>query len=170
MVCLPRSPRLRGHRDQITCIKFLSDSSRTPSSSTSENLTYLVTASKDTFVKVWDLSTQHCVQTQVAHRSEVWSIEVEERNDKFLVLTGSGDGEVKAWTLDGSKLQQGISQNNGEVSEHCIFHHIFWFISLSYLNPCNQWDHYRSQLSIELPKFPAILAFHTSLFNRTIDP
>jgi U3 small nucleolar RNA-associated protein 12 len=43
-------------------------------------------------------------------------MQIEEKEGKFLVLTGSGDGEVKAWTLDGATLQQGILQTeNGEV-------------------------------------------------------
>jgi hypothetical protein len=36
----------------------------------------LLTSSKDTLVKLWDLPTQHCVETLVAHRSEVWSLDV----------------------------------------------------------------------------------------------
>lgn len=36
----------------------------------------LVSASKDSFVKIWDLKTQHCVQTLVGHRNEVWSLDV----------------------------------------------------------------------------------------------
>jgi U3 small nucleolar RNA-associated protein 12 len=77
---------------------------------------YLITAAKDTFLKLWDLSTQHCVQTQVAHRSEIWSMDIEQKDDKLLVLTGSGDGDVKAWNLDGSMLRDGIVPlGNGEV-------------------------------------------------------
>ena len=36
----------------------------------------LLTGSKDTLVKLWDLTTQHCVETLVAHRSEVWTLDV----------------------------------------------------------------------------------------------
>ncbi|KAF8605289.1 WD-repeat-containing protein [Ceratobasidium sp. AG-I] len=110
--------RLRGHRDQVTCINFVPPSVvlGLPSSSTSENETFLITAAKDTFLKLWDLSTQHCVQTQVAHRSEVWSMEVDRKEDKLLILTGSGDGEVKAWHLDGAMLRDGlVSTEKGEL-------------------------------------------------------
>ncbi|KAG8746400.1 hypothetical protein FRC10_005111 [Ceratobasidium sp. 414] len=112
--------RLRGHRDQITCINFVPSSiaSGLPSTSTSENSTFLITAAKDTFLKLWDLSTQHCVQTQVAHRSEIWSMDIELKDNKLLILTGSGDGDVKAWNLDGSLLRGGVVQvENGELSK-----------------------------------------------------
>ncbi|KAG8711931.1 hypothetical protein FRC11_001431 [Ceratobasidium sp. 423] len=110
--------RLRGHRDQITSIHFVPPSvtANAPSSSTTENSTYLVTVAKDTFLKIWDLSTQHCIQTQVAHRSEIWSMEIDDSEGKLLILTGSGDGEVKAWSLNGTVLQNGLIQTeNGEV-------------------------------------------------------
>ncbi|KAG9104730.1 hypothetical protein FRC06_011624 [Ceratobasidium sp. 370] len=112
--------RLRGHRDQITCINFVPSSiaSSLPSTSTSENSTFLITTAKDTFLKLWDLSTQHCVQTQVAHRSEIWSMDTEQKDNKLLILTGSGDGDVKAWNLDGSLLRGGVTQvENGELSK-----------------------------------------------------
>ncbi|CAE6501125.1 unnamed protein product [Rhizoctonia solani] len=112
--------RLRGHRDQVTSISFVPPSvtANDPSSSTTENSTYLVTVAKDTFLKLWDLSTQHCIQTQVAHRSEIWSMDIDHNEGKLLVLTGSGDGEVKAWSLDGTMLRNGLVQaENGEISK-----------------------------------------------------
>jgi len=36
----------------------------------------LLSSSKDSLVKLWDLQTQHCVETLVGHRSEVWSIDL----------------------------------------------------------------------------------------------
>ncbi|XP_006460011.1 hypothetical protein AGABI2DRAFT_202593 [Agaricus bisporus var. bisporus H97] len=106
--------RLRGHRDQITNIRFLPSSSDLPSTSTSTAPGYLLTSGKDTFVKFWDLSTQHCVQTIVAHRSEVWSLDVSK--DQELLFTGSGEGEVKAWRIDSEALSTGLREtDNGEV-------------------------------------------------------
>ncbi|KAI0307347.1 WD-repeat-containing protein [Multifurca ochricompacta] len=109
--------RLRGHRDQITNIRFLS---KYPSSmpSTSNNITscLLVSSSKDTFVKIWDLSTQHCVQTIVAHRSEVWSLSLNSEQD--MLLTGSNEGELKAWRIEPDALKDGIKElENGELSK-----------------------------------------------------
>ncbi|KXN83719.1 hypothetical protein AN958_00861 [Leucoagaricus sp. SymC.cos] len=108
--------RLRGHRDQITNIRFLPSSKDLPSTSTSTAPGYLLTSSKDTFVKFWDLSTQHCVQTIVAHRSEVWSLDLNREQDLF--FTGSGEGEVKAWRIDSEALSLGLRETEtGEVAK-----------------------------------------------------
>jgi len=65
-------------------------------------------------VKLWDLSTQHCVQTIVAHRAEVWSLDLNSEQD--LLLTGSNEGELKAWKIESGALLDGIKDpKNGEV-------------------------------------------------------
>lgn len=109
---------MRGHRDQITSIKFLSPplSDTAPSTSTSSALPgYLLTSSKDTLLKLWDLGIQHCVETIVAHRSEIWSM-TSDPVGRDLVFTGSGDGELKAWRVDYEALVEGIKETkSGEV-------------------------------------------------------
>ncbi|KAJ7591170.1 hypothetical protein C8J56DRAFT_1136000 [Mycena floridula] len=107
--------RLRGHRDQITAIQFIHPSPDLPSTSTSKS-SFLLTTSKDTFLKLWDLSTQHCVQTIVAHRADVWSMAVDQ--DQSLVFTGSGEGELKAWSVDHDALARGLTETaTGEVEK-----------------------------------------------------
>ncbi|KAG5716554.1 hypothetical protein E4T56_gene16312 [Termitomyces sp. T112] len=106
--------RLRGHRDQITAIRFITHADL-PSTSTASASGVLLTSSKDTFLKLWDLSTQHCIQTVVAHRSEVWTIDVNSKQD--LVFTGSSEGEMKAWRIDNNALANGLQETeSGEVS------------------------------------------------------
>jgi U3 small nucleolar RNA-associated protein 12 len=79
----------------------------------------LVTCSKDTFLKLWDLTTQHCIQTIVAHRSDVWSLDVDPSGDTL--LTGSGEGEVKAWKIDKDALEAGVRESStGEVRDSDI--------------------------------------------------
>ncbi|KDR83852.1 hypothetical protein GALMADRAFT_55599 [Galerina marginata CBS 339.88] len=108
--------RLRGHRDQITAIEFLSLPEDQPSTSTAAAPGLLLTSSKDTFMKVWDLSTQHCIQTIVAHRAEIWSLTINREQD--LVFTGSGDGELKAWKIDREALKEGLKETEtGEVAK-----------------------------------------------------
>lgn len=68
-------------------------------------------------MKLWSLSNQHCVQTLVAHSSEIWSLDVSDQRD--LVFTGGDEGELKAWRLDREALQEGLKENeNGEVSTY----------------------------------------------------
>ncbi|KAI0082587.1 WD40 repeat-like protein [Panus rudis PR-1116 ss-1] len=109
--------RLRGHRDQITAIQFVEAvSSAAPSTSTGAAPGFLITSSKDTFLKLWDLSTQHCVQTVVAHRAEIWTLAVNQ--GQTLVFTGSGEGEMKAWRLDHEAMAAGLQETEtGEVTK-----------------------------------------------------
>ncbi|KAG8932945.1 hypothetical protein FRC02_000296 [Tulasnella sp. 418] len=103
--------RLRGHRDQLTGLRFI-----TPPSSTSTALGYLITSSKDTFMKLWDLTTQHCIQTIVAHRSEIWALDSDPAGE--LIFTGSGEGELKAWSIDTEALSEGMKEaENGELTK-----------------------------------------------------
>ena len=105
---------LRGHRDQITAIQFLCIVQNRPSTSTAVAPGLLLTSSKDTFLKLWDLSTQHCIQTTVAHRSEIWSMVIHQARD--LVFTGSGEGALKVWKVDREALAQGLKETEtGEV-------------------------------------------------------
>lgn len=75
----------------------------------------ILSASKDTLLKVWDLSTQHCIETVVAHRAEVWSLDL--NSDQSLLFTGSSEGELKAWAVDPQALSKGFMETeSGEVS------------------------------------------------------
>lgn len=51
--------RLSGHKGPITQVAFMQDQS------------VVISAAKDSFVKFWDLDTQHCFKTLVGHRTEV---------------------------------------------------------------------------------------------------
>lgn len=160
--------RLRGHRDQITNIRFLPSSNNLPSTSTSTAPGYLLTSGKDTFVKFWDLSTQHCVQTIVAHRSEVWSLDVNQDQDLF--FTGSGEGEVKAWRIDSEALAAGLKETEaGEVhgSPFLLFdpnYEIFRLQNLSIqLLAC------LSPPGTVCRRFLSTQHKHMSLYNPTID-
>ena len=42
---------------------------------------YLVSAGKDGLIKVWDLSTNFCMETHLAHRGEVWALAVSPSHD-----------------------------------------------------------------------------------------
>ncbi|KAI9486509.1 MAG: WD40-repeat-containing domain protein [Benjaminiella poitrasii] len=92
--------RLKGHKDQITCLAFLDpkkvDMEDTEVGVSSEG--YVLSASKDTLIKLWDLSAQFCRETLVSHRSEVWSFAVS--NDQKIVISGGAEPHLKAWKID----------------------------------------------------------------------
>ncbi|KAF9498450.1 WD-repeat-containing protein [Pleurotus eryngii] len=106
--------KLRGHRDQITAIHFVSPSDDQPSTSTGARSTFLLTTSKDTFIKLWDLNLNHCIQTVVAHRAEIWAMALDP--EQSLLFTGSSEGEMKAWRLDHESMRGGLREtDSGEV-------------------------------------------------------
>ncbi|GAA6013590.1 hypothetical protein JCM10207_004784 [Rhodosporidiobolus poonsookiae] len=112
--------RLRGHRDQITGLAFISarpgsdvedgaSSSTTPLAASdlpAQPSTHLLTSSKDTFLKLFNLATQHCIETVVGHRGEAWSFAYD--RDSNVLISGGGEGEVKCWKVDNDVLQRGV--------------------------------------------------------------
>jgi U3 small nucleolar RNA-associated protein 12 len=80
---------LRGHKDAVTGVKILTRSTQK----------LIVSISKDTLLKVWDLATQYCVQTVVGHRTEIWSLAVSQREEDYLLATGSSDGMLRGYSL-----------------------------------------------------------------------
>jgi U3 small nucleolar RNA-associated protein 12 len=81
-----------------------------PSSSSSPSAkpsTHLITSSKDTFLKLFNLATQHCIETVVGHRSEAWSFTYD--LDSNVLISGGGEGDVKCWKVDNEVLLRGVS-------------------------------------------------------------
>lgn len=89
--------RLRGHNDEITDVVFVSASqSLSSASASSDEIKYVVSSSKDTLLKVWDLKTQHCIQTLVGHRCEIWSLAI--HPTRPVLMTAASDRFVRMWT------------------------------------------------------------------------
>lgn len=57
--------RLSGHKGPITDLCFI------------ESRQCVVSCSKDTFIKFWDLETKHCFKTLCGHKSEVFILNVD---------------------------------------------------------------------------------------------
>lgn len=68
----------------------------------------LVSSSKDKFLRVWDLETQHCMQIVGGHHTEIWSIDVDPE-ERFLV-SGSADLELRFYTV---KQELAVGQSAG---------------------------------------------------------
>ncbi|KAF9170002.1 hypothetical protein BGX21_009742, partial [Mortierella sp. AD011] len=97
--------RLRGHKDQITSVRFISRPSIVEGGKPTDG--YVLSSSKDTLIKLWDLSTQHCMETLVAHRNEVWSCDV--NADETVLASGGGDPDIKVWKIDATVLRTGLA-------------------------------------------------------------
>lgn len=79
--------RIPAHNDAITAVVLLSQK---------DNF-YILSSSKDGLVRVYDAGTQHCIQTIVGHRAEVWAMQFDVSSS--LLITGSVDDEVRAYVL-----------------------------------------------------------------------
>lgn len=73
----------------------------------------LVSSSKDKFLRVWDIDTQHCMQIVGGHHSEIWSLAVDP-SDRYLV-TGSADQELRFYAIKHESVD-GESGNGGQDS------------------------------------------------------
>ncbi|KAI9888684.1 MAG: hypothetical protein M1814_006540 [Vezdaea aestivalis] len=103
--------KLRGHKDQITGLSFVEqhasgrnepdDESKetTGIGSTGKSVVCLLSTSKDSLIKLWNLDTQYCIETHIAQTNgECWSMGV--MPDVSSVVTAGNDGEVTFWALD----------------------------------------------------------------------
>lgn len=92
--------RLRGHTDQITSLHFLFPSPELLNTAgLTEHSGFLLTTGKDALIKVWDLASQHCIETHVAQSNgECWSLGLSP--DQGGCITAGNDGELKVWSID----------------------------------------------------------------------
>ncbi|KAI4145300.1 MAG: hypothetical protein LQ340_006332 [Diploschistes diacapsis] len=117
--------RLRGHKNQVTGIKFLDldlvqgdidkaqdeeAHTNVPANGTSqENMGVLLSVSKDALIKLWDLGSQHCIETHIAQSNgECWSMGVSPRCDGC--ITAGNDGELRIWSIDLRGIKDLVSQ------------------------------------------------------------
>lgn len=87
--------KLKGHKGPITGAELVSLHGKSDVDAMED---YMVTVSKDGLIKVWDLKSQQCVETHVAHTSECWALAYDE--SRSLVVTGGNRDDLKVWTLD----------------------------------------------------------------------
>ena len=120
--------KLRGHKDQITALAFIQPSG--PENDTLDEVNgngitsngqlddfadhagFLITTGKDALIKIWDLGSQHCIETHVAQSNgECWFMSVSP--DQSGCVTAGNDGELKIWAID----VKGLSNAAREVME-----------------------------------------------------
>ncbi|KAK7729579.1 beta transducin [Botryosphaeria dothidea] len=116
--------KLRGHKDQITGLKFLQvgaspgdddeEAAAAPAVG-DEGPVFLLSTSKDALIKIWDVNTQHCIETHVAQTNgECWAMGLSP--DGNGCITAGNDGEIKVWTIDQDGLRTLASQV-GEIAD-----------------------------------------------------
>lgn len=100
--------KLRGHKGQITGLQFLhpenkvgvdGDEADSIAPDTEAQGEFLLSTSKDALIKIWDVASQHCIETHVAQSNgECWAMGVSP--DSSGCITAGNDGELKIWSID----------------------------------------------------------------------
>ena len=106
--------KLRGHTDQITSLNLVDGDvtyrERHDSDIIAEDHRLLST-SKDGLIKVWDLSSQTCVETHVAQANgECWALAV--FPDGSACITAGNEGEMRVWSIKQPDPAQESSTGN----------------------------------------------------------
>ncbi|CDR93757.1 WD domain, G-beta repeat containing protein, putative [Babesia bigemina] len=104
--------RLEGHRNEITDLRFVSHAGGSESQLKSRRLGaerasvkqgddilgFLLSVSKDCIVRVWDLTSQLCIQTVIHSTAELYSIAVNSNESRFYV--GGSENRIRCYKLD----------------------------------------------------------------------
>ena len=117
--------KLRGHKDQITALQFLQPSNTEDEADDGQvngngasnhqladhqdHAGFLLSTSKDALIKIWDIQSQHCIETHVAQTNgECWAMGVS--LDSSGCITAGNEGELKVWSIDMRGLREAAQQ------------------------------------------------------------
>jgi U3 small nucleolar RNA-associated protein 12 len=111
--------KLRGHKGQITGLHFLHPASANQEDEEDMEMdsdqAFLLSTSKDALIKIWDINSQHCIETHIAQTNgECWALGVSP--DGSGCMTAGNDGELKVWAIDLQGLRK-AGASVGEASE-----------------------------------------------------
>ncbi|CZR50545.1 probable DIP2-Dom34p-interacting protein [Phialocephala subalpina] len=108
--------KLRGHKDQITGLHFLRPEAQASVDEDGEAIEsyedlsaegFVLTTGKDALIKLWDISSRHCVETHVAQTNgECWALGVSP--DGAGCITAGNDGELKVWSINTAALLESL--------------------------------------------------------------
>ncbi|KAL3424794.1 WD domain-containing protein [Phlyctema vagabunda] len=122
--------KLRGHKDQVTGLQFLQPEAPVSDDKNDDTLTghdsnqglsegFLLTTGKDALIKIWDLASQHCIETHVAQTSgECWALGLSP--DGSGCITVGNDGEMKVWSIDLAGLHKLSRQVENGLGDHFL--------------------------------------------------
>ncbi|KAF2001142.1 WD40 repeat-like protein [Amniculicola lignicola CBS 123094] len=119
--------KLRGHKAQITGLQFIHPGKATEDDEmdgagpeVDSEQAFLLSTSKDALIKIWDVNSQHCIETHVAQSNgECWALGVSP--DGSGCMTAGNDGELKVWAIDLVGLRK-AALSVGESGEQRYLH------------------------------------------------
>lgn len=99
---------MRGHKDQITGLRFVEPEPQVEDENGAQAMVvdgegvsdgFLLTTGKDSLLKLWDLSSRHCIETHISQTNgECWALGLSP--DLSGCITAGNDGEIKVWSFD----------------------------------------------------------------------
>ncbi|ODA78322.1 hypothetical protein RJ55_05703 [Drechmeria coniospora] len=117
--------KLRGHKDQVTGLHFIEPQSQIEDESGSTAMVldgrdasdgFLLTTGKDSLLKLWDLSSRHCVETHISQTNgECWALGISP--DLSGCVTTGNDGEMKYLSDRGT-----LHRQSKDRATEIIFH------------------------------------------------
>ncbi|KFH48134.1 putative WD repeat-containing protein-like protein [Hapsidospora chrysogenum ATCC 11550] len=104
--------KLRGHKDQVTGLFFVEPDQQVEDEEGTQAMVldgegasqgFLITTGKDSLLKLWDLSSRHCIETHISQTNgECWALGLSP--DLSCCITAGNGGEMKVWSLDADGL------------------------------------------------------------------
>ncbi|KAH3688432.1 hypothetical protein WICPIJ_000571 [Wickerhamomyces pijperi] len=77
---------------------------------------YILTASLDNTIKLWDVKTEKCIRTQFGHVEGIWDISC----DTFRIVSGAHDRLVKIWDLQSGKCMLTFNSHSNSGAVSCV--------------------------------------------------
>lgn len=74
--------------------------------------TYMISASLDNTIKLWNVKTGKCIRTQFGHVEGIWDISA----DTFRIVSGAHDRFTKIWDLQSGKCMNTFAGHNSPVT------------------------------------------------------
>ena len=118
--------KLRGHKDQVTGLEFVEPEQTIQDEEQSQAMVvdsqgtdgFLLTTGKDSLIKLWDLSSRHCIETHISQTNgECWALGISP--DLSGCITAGNDGEMKVWAIDAEGLAASASSvDNAAIANY----------------------------------------------------
>ena len=87
---------LNGHDNWVRSLSFITSSSTSSSGGDKRGKPFCLSVSDDKQMKIWDLESQRCTRTILAHSHFISSISISPTSNK--VATGGIDMQVNIWS------------------------------------------------------------------------
>ncbi|KAK9847198.1 hypothetical protein WJX84_005329, partial [Apatococcus fuscideae] len=94
--------RLRGHLDEVTDLVFLDGGKQ------------LVSCGKDGYIRVWQTESQHCSQSILMHRGEVWALALDPAETRLVV--GTAEQQLHVYNVQRSAGHEPLPLSNMHTS------------------------------------------------------